>query len=345
MIKLAIKISVLTAALATAACTGSSSGYQFAEVLPVAETQAVPSKGDAADDPTVWVNREQPADSRILGTDKQYGLMVYNLQGEQVQALPQGRLNNVDLRQGVRLNNGLADIAVASNRDTFSIDVFEINGQGHVDLIESIPTGLQDIYGICAGLRDDGELVVFANGKSGAYEQWFLNPEGIFNPQLEGAFTLDSQPEGCVMDDVSQTLYVGEEAVGIWKMGASYTSFDQKVLIDRVSKPYLKADIEGMDIYQGTEQRFLVVSSQGNHSYAVYDISLEPNHIGSFRIENNKARDIDGTQETDGLAVSSANLGGVLSQGLVVVQDGENRKPRENQNFKLVSWSDLMRAL
>lgn len=346
MIKLVLKLGVLATAIASVACSSSSSGsYRFAQVLPVAETNAVVSKGDAADDPAIWVNQATPTESRILGTDKQYGLMVYNLAGEEVQSLPQGRLNNVDLRQGVTLNSGLADIAVASNRDTFSIDVFEIATDGQVALIESIPTGLQDIYGICSGLRNNGELVVFANGKSGAYEQWFLNPEGIFNPELEGKFKLDTQPEGCAVDDYAQKLYVGEESTGIWQMDADYRAFDSKVLIDKVAKPYLKADVEGMDIYQSEGERYLVASSQGNNSYAVYDISAAPKHVGSFRIENNKEAGVDGVQETDGLALSAANLGGVFAQGLLVVQDGENKKPKAHQNFKLVSWAELLSAL
>ena len=47
---------------------------------------------------------------------------------------------------------------------------------------------------------------------------------------------------------------------------------------------------------------------------------------------------IDGASETDGLAVTSADLGGAFSDGLLVVQDGRNRLPDAPQNFKLVPW-------
>ena len=54
---------------------------------------------------------------------------------------------------------------------------------------------------------------------------------------------------------------------------------------------------------------------------------------------------IDGASETDGLEVTSANLGGPWSQGLLVVQDGRKRMPESTQNFKLVPWADIARAL
>jgi myo-inositol-hexaphosphate 3-phosphohydrolase len=36
----------------------------------VIETEAVPSRGDAADDPAIWIHPDNPAQSLVLGTDK-----------------------------------------------------------------------------------------------------------------------------------------------------------------------------------------------------------------------------------------------------------------------------------
>ena len=58
----------------------------------------VPHDGDAADDPAVWVNPDDPSKSVIVGTDKEGGLMVYDLAGRQLQYLPVGDMNNVDVR-------------------------------------------------------------------------------------------------------------------------------------------------------------------------------------------------------------------------------------------------------
>ena len=53
---------------------------------------------DAADDPAIWINTENPENSLVIGTDKNAGLYSYNLNGEIVQFLKAGALNNVDLR-------------------------------------------------------------------------------------------------------------------------------------------------------------------------------------------------------------------------------------------------------
>ena len=56
----------------------------------------------------------------------------------------------------------------------------------------------------------------------------------------------------------------------------------------------------------------------------------------------------DGVQDTDGLDVVSAPLGPRYPMGLLVVQDGVNLAPdgaEANQNFKLVSWQEVLVAL
>ena len=66
---------------------------------------------------------------------------------------------------------------------------------------------------------------------------------------------------------------------------------------------------------------------------------------GSFRVGYNLAAGIDGTSETDGLEVSSANFGGPYGNGMLVIQDGYKRLPDGPQNFKYVAWDDVAKAL
>jgi 3-phytase len=49
--------------------------------------------------------------------------------------------------------------------------------------------------------------------------------------------------------------------------------------------------------------------------------------------------------ETDGLDVSSSNLGPGFEHGALVAQDGRNVMPTENQNFKIIPWSAIADAL
>lgn len=56
-------------------------------VQPVAivQTEPVPSQGDAADDPAIWIHPGDPALSLVLGTDKKGGLNVFDLEGKRLQ--------------------------------------------------------------------------------------------------------------------------------------------------------------------------------------------------------------------------------------------------------------------
>jgi 3-phytase len=67
--------------------------------------------------------------------------------------------------------------------------------------------------------------------------------------------------------------------------------------------------------------------------------------VGKFHVVANETLGIDGSSETDGLDVVSAPLGADYPAGLLVVQDGRNLMPAQRQNFKYVSWQDVMKAL
>ena len=307
-------------------------------VLPTVETDAVARFGDAADDPAIWVHPSNPGASRILGTDKKAGLYVYDLAGHTTQFLPVGRLNNVDVRYGLRVNERLVDLAVASNRDHNSLHLFLIDrDSGELSDAGEIASGLEEIYGLCL-YRDAQGVYAFANGKSGIIEQWLLTPtDRAITGERVRTLAVDSQPEGCVADDEHQRLFVGEEDHAVWVFHAGA---DQGVAAEQViaKGENLEADIEGLSLYRRGDQEYLVISSQGNNSYVLVDAQPPYAYRGRFRIGMDPEAGIDGASETDGLAVTSADLGGAFSDGLLVVQDGRNRLPDAPQNFKLVPW-------
>jgi len=96
-----------------------------------------------------------------------------------------------------------------------------------------------------------------------------------------------------------------------------------------------------MDVYRKGDKAYLIVSSQGNDSYVVYQAEAPYTYIGRFRIGINAEKSIDGASETDGLTVSSADLGDEYPHGMLVVQDGRNMLPDDAQNFKYVDWDDI----
>lgn len=314
-------------------------------VTPTAETTRVISAGDAADDPAIWVNSNNAEASLILGTDKQYGLDVYDLTGKLKQRLDNGRLNNVDVRYNQKLAGKVVDIAAASHRDLSAISLFAIDQtSGHVSWVNDIKTQLDDVYGLCMAQTNQGTYV-FINDQDGRYEQYkVISENDTWSAKRVREFVLPSQPEGCVADDKNNRLFVGEEAAGVWLTSISAdTAPDPKLIIEVDDN--LVADVEGMSIYHGTETSYLVVSSQGDDSYVLYSSEAPYEYVGRFNIAMNAATGIDGASETDGLDVTSAALGSAYPDGLLVVQDGRNVMPAENQNYKLVSWSDIAREL
>lgn len=315
-------------------------------VKPVVQTDVVMSQGDAADDPAIWVNPKNPAQSRVLGTNKQQGLEVYDLQGKRVQHLPVGRLNNVDVRPGFTLGSRTVDLAVATNRDHNSLSVFSIDrASGELKAVGEIATPVKDIYGFCLFKAPSGEIYSFANDKDGTFVQHRLFAKGDqVQGELVRQFKVPTQPEGCVVDDQRQRLFLGEEDVAVWAVDARP---DQPATLTSVIKvgEQVHDDIEGLALYQTEKDNYLVISSQGNDSYVVVDAEPPFALRGAFRVGVNAEAGIDGTSETDGLEVTSANLGGPWSKGMLVVQDGRKRMPEQAQNFKYIPWSDVAKAL
>ena len=317
-------------------------------VLPSAETAIMPQGGDAADDPAIWINPQDASRSLILGTNKRQGLFVYTLDGQQVQQLDVGRVNNVDVRYGARWAGELMDLAAASNRDTRSVSLFAISrSSGEVQHVMDMPTPLAGIYGLCLYQEAAGQIHVYVNDEDGTYLHYTLQTtDSAWSGMLVRQFAVASQPEGCVASDLTGRLYIGEEDVGIWTLGAGAGDSVTLEPLAMVGKE-LRDDVEGLALYATPEREYLLASSQGNDSYVLFDAAAPYAALGAFRIGMNlqSAPMMDGASETDGLEVSSANLGGLYEHGILIVQDGRNVLPAENQNFKLVPWTAVRSAL
>jgi 3-phytase len=187
------------------------------------------------------------------------------------------------------------------------------------------------------------------NGKNGVIHQYALNPggEGFCELELVNHWKLDSQPEGMVADDEFGVLYIGEEDRGIWRLSLTDPASVPALIPEsqKENNPAIEYDVEGLALYYGGyASGFLVASSQGNFSYAVFD-RLENRYIGSFIIAASNG--IDGVEETDGLDILSKPLGTRFPDGILVVQDGFNFSDsvQIGQNFKYVQMTDLLRLL
>lgn len=326
--------AVLTSALwLLVGCTHTESFHHDYLVTADFETAPVPSRDDAADDPAIWINQSDPSNSLIIGTDKGSGLLSYTLEGDQVQYLPNGKFNNVDLRS--RGNNTLI---AATQRDPSRIALFlldHVNGQ--IEQIASHETELAEPYGIC--MYQDVQDYVIANSKDGTFIQYEVGENYALIPRR--SWQTQTQPEGCVADDAAHRLYYGEEAAGIWEISARVGAPTEAISFDRVENGNLVADVEGLTLYSTEARTLLIASSQGDNSYAIYDVASRA-HLVSFQIAAGAV--IDGASETDGIAATPKPLPG-FSKGILVVQDGYNLNPAEKQNFKIVSWEKIAQLL
>ena len=91
--------------------------------------------------------------------------------------------------------------------------------------------------------------------------------------------------------------------------------------------------------------RYLLVSSQGNHRYALYTTDTTPALVATFTVGIDWDKGVDGVSETDGLDASNLNFGEQYPDGMIVVQDGHNVMPSDNQNFKIIDASKLIRHI
>ncbi len=190
------------------------------------------------------------------------------------------------------------------------------------------------------------------------------------------------QFEGMVADIDHNALYLAQENVGIWRIaldapqdkaqwqlfaraaefGVPYErtwdeaedeyacnlQFDQD---PGLGDEHLRVDLEGLTIYDaGKGAGYLLVSSQGDNTVAVYDRGSKNRYLGSFRVDDGA---VDGVNETDGMMVTNVALGDAFPSGLLVMHDGNNQpqvynekgEEREGSNFKFVDWADIAKPL
>lgn len=328
---------VLALACSACATTPPVNSLPAVSVQAVAETEPVgTAAADAADDPAIWRNAADPAASLIVATDKKAGLHVYGLGGKSLHFDPSGRLNNVDLvdlgAEGV--------IVVASDRNDVmaaKLRVYRLDtATARLVPLGTVDGGRGEAYGVCLW-ANGAALHAFSVLKDGTVEEYRLELEGT--PRSVPVLTrkLATQAEGCVADPRDGTLYVGEEDVGIWRFAPGQP---QGTLVARADGRQLVADVEGLALFtEGATGGLLVASSQGDNAFALFSLpGMAP--AGRFRVAAGR---FGATEETDGIALAGGSFGSAYPEGLFVAQDGDNVP--HAQNFKLISWRDVMTAL
>lgn len=329
---------LLLAGCATTEAPPRPSPLPTASVTASGETTAVATAdADAADDPAIWRNPADPAASLIVGTDKKAGLYVYGLDGRVRDFVDAGQVNNVDLVS----HAGRIIVAASDRNDRLNarVALFVLDpATARLAPLATVAAGPGEAYGLCLHATA-AALHAFVVLKDGTIRQLALDLGTAPAARIVRTLKLATQSEGCVVDTRSGRLYVAEEDVGLWRFDARADGPVVPVKIAAADGREIVADAEGVAIAEGPGGGYLVVSSQGDNTYAVYALADET-YVGRFRIG---AGGIGATEETDGIAITTGDFGPAFPGGIMVAQDGIN--PPKPQNFKLVPWDAVKAAL
>ena len=310
------------------------------------------SLGDTADDPAIWRNPDHPERSLVISTDKKAGLAIHALDGRLLRFEALGKLNNVDLRDGIDIAAKRQTLVAASDRSDKKrpvLQLFRLDPEAPMLIpIGSLEMAQGEAYGLCL-YRHGNKVDAIMVYEEGVVEQVALDLSG---PTPKGQsvrrFDLGSRSEGCVVDDRTGKLYVAEDKVAIWTFQLGPEGAAAPTKFADVDGIRLHKDTEGLALLPtGRDGGLLFASSQGNNSFSAFRLPGGA-FVGSFRIEGGA---IDGTEDTDGIALDAGDFGTAWPGGLFVAQDGRNRslsqgkQVRQPQNFKLVPLESILRVI
>jgi len=221
-------------------------------------------------------------------------------------------------------------------------------------------------------LEASGALIGYSDVTTTAIPSTFPLPDGTTWVPCEQP-GVGPQLEGVSVDQRTGVLYAAQEDVGLWRIGLPFGAQEPR-LIDRVKDfgvhdaydpeteecepvdpdatgfggDVLEADAEGVDVYYGPGGAgYVIVSSQGDDTYAVYQRQGRNQLVGTFSIDG--LGTVDDVNGSDGLAVTNRVVGD-YREGLLVTHDepetGADVDPeRDATNFSYVSWGEIADGL
>lgn len=343
-------------ASANKAASPAPAPAETVSVPAVAETSVPDNPTVDADDPVLWRDPADPARALWIGTDKSIGLYVHDLSGRMLQFFPDGPMNNVDQRP-FPLGDRKTVLVAAAERARFGVMTWLLDPATlRLERWGFLPTEkvFGEPYGFCMG-QFGGETFLIPNNKEGAVHAYAVSagPDGKPAMTLRHQWKLATQTEGCVVDDATGDLYVGEEDAGIWLMSLADPKRPPSA-VAKVEGQRLVADTEGLTIVRDGGTSYLIASSQGDSAYPVWERTAAGlRYVGRFRIEGGE---IDPVTQTDGLDAWSGPIGSFPDGALAVHDhcdgDGPNDPPpavcdsdTKQQNYKLVGWREIRAAL
>jgi 3-phytase len=325
-----------------------------AKLSPVAPRIVTEAVRHDTDDPAIWINPVDPAQSLVLGTDKDAdgALYVFGLDGKirhdlTVRGL--SRPNNVDIARGVMLGGKRTDVAVVTERYAHRLRVYRLPDMAAVDG-GGIPVFEGELARDCMGIAlwtrpADGSLFAFVSRsdyqapREGYLHQYRLVDDGtgtlrgLFVRRF-GTWSGANEIESLAVDHELGYLYGSDETSGIRKYLADPLAEDADDELAQFGTTGFAEDREGISIYPtGPGRGYLLVSNQAADTFRIFAREGTPGRphdhplLASVRLS---------TRDSDGSDVTDVSLPG-FPGGLFVAMSTD-------RTFHFYAWDDIARA-
>lgn len=310
-------------------------GENIPVVKPVLELRN--SQTNDQDDMCLWTHPSQPGQSVVIASDKAANkIFVYNLKGETLQVVPISKPGNIDLRQGVSFGGDNVDVVGVNLRKERKIALFQVDPVSRllkrID-DDRITTG-SNYGGTLYCSPKSRKLYFLCTSEDQEVEQYELARTGTAPATGRRVRQLSvGKCEGAVGDDLHGKIYITEEEKGIWEFSGEPDDTASGKLIVPLGEQGLVKDLEGITIYPTANGGgYLLVSSQGNNLFYVFDRQTPHKYHGRFRVA--------GAEITDGIDVIAAPWGQAFPHGLFACHTDLNSKP-----VLLTPWESIAQAL
>ena len=349
-------LCALSTLVAGVLCAPAGATGAAARTVPPLQPRVVtePVRHDS-DDPAIWIDRANPANSLVFGTDKDAdgALYVFSLDGKlRKDLVVRGLLrpNNVDVAYDVPLAGRKVDVVIVSERFAHRLRVYSLPDMRPVDG-GGIPVfegeRARDVMGIATYTRPaDGALFAIVSRSSrfapqqGYLHQYRLVDDGTgtlrgVKVRAFGEWSGRKEIEALSVDAVAGVVFASDETWGVRKYSADPAVEYADDELARFGLTGFARDHEGTAVFRrGTERPLLFVSDQQAGELRVFELEgpaeAPQRHVLVGRVRY-------AALETDGIDLTSAALPG-FPGGLLVAMSTD-------RTFHLYALDEVLRAI
>lgn len=340
-------ISILSVALLATSCGSKLAPVAPNALKPNVLTQQTPND---TDDPAIWINKQNPEQSLIIGTDKEEeigGLYFYDLQGNIVNKVhPLDRPNNVDVAYDFVLNGQKTDIVVTTERKKNRLRIYSLPDlkpldNGGINVFED--SEQRDPMGIAIYSNpENGKKYAVVGRKEGVsgeyiYQYELIESNGNIVGNLVrkfGNYSGKKEIEAIMVDNESGYIYYSDETAGIRKYYADPEKGNEELAF--FGQTEFKRDHEGIALYKTNEKEgYILVSDQQANNFIVFKREGAADNPHNHQMI---AKIPFSTVECDGADAINFNFGAPFEKGIFVAMSN-------GKTFHYYDWNIIQQEI